>query len=109
MEIRRKATIWCLEWTPVTPDNSESILAVGSWDQTLSFYDQSGKQLGPDKNIGFDPLWISFFANGEFFVLAGTNKKASLWTREGGFISNICEKNDWIWCIRLRKHFIKCC
>ena len=85
----------------MTPENTESILALGTWDQTISFHDQSGKQIGADKNIGFDPLSINFFANGEFFVLSGTNKKASLWTREGGFITNICEKNDWIWSIKV--------
>lgn len=90
-----------MEWTPVTPENSESLLTVGCWDQTISFWDLAGKQIGNDKNIGFDPLCINFFANGEFFVLSGTNKKASLWTREGGFITSICDKSDWIWCIKV--------
>jgi intraflagellar transport protein 122 len=102
MEIKRKAPIWCLEWSPLTAENPDSLLTVGTWDQTITFWDINGKQVGADKPIGFDPLSINYFANGDFFVLSGTNKKASLWTREGGFISNICEKKDWIWSLKIK-------
>lgn len=42
-----------------------------------------------------------------FFLLlnklnSGTNKKASLYSRNGGFLIDICEKNDWIWSAKLR-------
>ncbi len=57
---------------------------------------------GSDKKLSFDPLHIDFHSGGEFYVLSGTNKKASLYTREGGFLIDICEKNDWIWCAKLR-------
>jgi intraflagellar transport protein 122 len=39
--IQRDSPVWCLEWNPVKVEQ-ESYLAVGCWDQTLSFYDTSG-------------------------------------------------------------------
>ena len=93
----RNGTVWAIEWTPITNENTESFLIVGSWDQSISFYDHNGKQIGLDKNIGFDPLSLNFLGNGEFFVISGTNNKASLWTKEGNFIGNVCEKQSWIW------------
>jgi len=38
LELKKGVPIWCMDWTPVTPENQESILAVGAWDQTITFY-----------------------------------------------------------------------
>jgi intraflagellar transport protein 122 len=59
-----------------------------------------GKELTPigqDKKLGFDPLSISYFANGEFMVIAGTNKKLTLWNKDGVRLGDIGELNDWVW------------
>ncbi|CAM9271047.1 unnamed protein product, partial [Choristocarpus tenellus] len=40
--IERKAPVWCLAWAPVQEDGE--LLALGCWDQTLSFYQLSGEQ-----------------------------------------------------------------
>lgn len=36
------------------------------------------------------------------YCLTGTNKKATLFTKEGGYLIDIVEKNDWIWCARMK-------
>lgn len=41
------------------------------WDQTLSFYDANGKQIGRDKSLGFDPTSIRHFSNGEYICVSG--------------------------------------
>ena len=54
--IQRSAPVWCLEWNPSREENP-SLLAVGCWDQTLSFYDASGHQHAVrDKQLGYDPV-----------------------------------------------------
>ena len=50
--IERKAPVWCLAWSPPAQraaGKSEvaDTLAVGCWDQTLSFYHLSGQQVCP--------------------------------------------------------------
>ena len=45
--IQRSAPVWSIEWNP-SRDDSPSLLAVGCWDQTLSFYDATGHQHGRD-------------------------------------------------------------
>jgi len=95
--VRRNGQVWCLAWTPVTSESTESSLVVGSWDQTISIYDFNGKQIGAERKLTFDPLSISFFSNGEFFVLGGTNKKASLWTKELNYLDDVSEKKGWVW------------
>jgi len=33
---------------------------------------------GKDKKLGFDPLCVSFFQNGEFLLVSGSNRKTTL-------------------------------
>lgn len=100
-DILRTSAIWCLEWNPAKGE-SEAQLLIGCWDETLSLWDNDGKQIGTDKNVGFDPCSISFYANGEFFVLGGSDKNVSIWTKELVCLGNVCSMNDWVWCVRVR-------
>eukprot|EP00743_Colponemidia_sp_Colp-15_P003978 GILK01004290.1.p1 GENE.GILK01004290.1~~GILK01004290.1.p1 ORF type:complete len:1251 (-),score=266.14 GILK01004290.1:264-4016(-) len=100
-DIVRSAPIWCLEWNP-SKTEAFDILAVGCWDQTLSFYQVSGLQQGKDKVLGFDPCSISFFSNGEFLVISGSDKKASLWTKDGTYLGPVAEREDWVWSAKVR-------
>lgn len=52
--------------------------------------------MGVDKKLGFDPLSISYFSNGQYMVIGGTNKKLTLWNKEGVKLGEIGEMNDWI-------------
>ena len=95
--ILRNAPVWTLEWNP-SRDETPSLLAIGCWDQTLSFYDVSGQQHGRDRALGHDPACVSHFANGEYLCVGGSDRKATLWTKEGVRLTTIAERDDWVWC-----------
>ncbi len=77
------------------------MLVAGSWDSKLSLYTISGgkqyKQIGNDKDLGFDPCSIAFYPTGEYMVMAGSDKKVTLWNKEGVLLGTIGEMKDWIW------------
>jgi intraflagellar transport protein 122 len=100
-EILRSSPIWCLEWNPTKGENDAQLL-VGCWDETLSLWDIEGKQIGTEKNLGFDPCSISFYPNGEFFALGGSDKNVTIWTKELVCLGTICKQTDWIWSVRVR-------
>ncbi|KAJ1472731.1 intraflagellar transport 122 [Baffinella frigidus] len=82
--------------------DGEDILSVGCWDGTLSFFSLAPKQLGKDKTLGYDPCCARYFGNGEYLVLAGSDNKATLWTKDGVQLQTICERADWIWAVAPR-------
>uniref|UniRef100_H3DKP0 Intraflagellar transport protein 122 homolog n=1 Tax=Tetraodon nigroviridis TaxID=99883 RepID=H3DKP0_TETNG len=90
--------IWSIAWNPSNyRDEHNDILAVTDWGQKLSFYQLSGKQIGKDKFLTFDPCCISYFPKGEYIVLAGSDKQASLYTKDGVRLGTIGEQNSWVW------------
>jgi len=95
--IVRSAPIWSMEWNP-SREESPNLLAVGCWDQTLSFYDVTGAQHGRDRPLGHDPASVKYFANGEYICVGGSDRKATLWTKEGVRLTTIAERDDWVWC-----------
>jgi len=99
--IERFAPVWSMCWNP-SRDEAYDVLAVGSWDGTLSFYQLSGIQVGKDKELGFDPCSITYFSNGEYICIAGTDNKAILATKEGQKLTTICERESWIWSVQPR-------
>lgn len=103
VDIVRQAPIWTLTWNPVpTKADPTDVLVVGCWDQTLSFYKVSGQEYGKEHKLDFDPCCIDFFSNGDYFVLVGSGKKAQLWSREGIYLSDLGEREDWIWSVAVR-------
>ena len=94
--IEREAPVWSISWNP-TRDEAYELLAVACWDQTLSFYDESGRQQGRDRALGYDPCCVRHFANGEYLCVGGSDKKASLWTKEGLHITSLLEREGWVW------------
>lgn len=102
-DIVRSAPIWTLMWNPVlTKADPTDVLVVGCWDQTLSFYKVSGQEYGREHHLDFDPCSIDFFSNGDYFVLGGSGKKVQLWSREGVFLGDLGERDDWIWSVAVR-------
>lgn len=49
-------------------------LTVGCFDGGLKFYTAAGQQRSKDRNLGFDPLSIAYFSNGEYLAISGTDK-----------------------------------
>uniref|UniRef100_A0A672SCQ1 Intraflagellar transport protein 122 homolog n=1 Tax=Sinocyclocheilus grahami TaxID=75366 RepID=A0A672SCQ1_SINGR len=111
--------IWSIAWNPSnksslnssvlvleslfpSEDEHNDILAVADWGQRLSFYQLSGKQIGKDRQLSFDPCCVSFFSKGEYIVMGGSDKQASLYTRDGVRLGTIGEQSSWVWTCRVK-------
>eukprot|EP00049_Salpingoeca_infusionum_P018533 m.357671 g.357671 ORF g.357671 m.357671 type:complete len:1216 (-) comp17897_c0_seq1:1469-5116(-) len=93
--------IWSIQWNPSKTDKTD-VLAVCDWNQTMSFYLLSGRQVGKDRKLNYDPCSISFFSEGDYFVAGGSNKTAALYTREGVHLQDIGTHEGWIWSCAVR-------
>ncbi|CAG2114932.1 unnamed protein product, partial [Medioppia subpectinata] len=93
------APIWGVSFCPLKDEDSDAIVSV-DWTQSMSFYDLNGKAIAKERNIGFDPLCVSYFWSGDYILVSGSNKKALLYTREGIFIGCVAEQTSWIWCAK---------
>jgi intraflagellar transport protein 122 len=99
-EITRGGPVWCLAWNPSR--EGVDTLAVGAWDGTLSFFDSAGKQRSKDKELGFDPASLGYFANGEYLVVGGSDGKVVMFTSEGVRLQSVVERPDWMWACKVR-------
>lgn len=93
--------VWALEWNP-SRDEPFDVLSVADWGQRLSFYQLSGKQIGKDRQLGYDPCTLGWFSKGEYVVVGGSNKQCSLHTREGVKLGVIGEQESWVWCAAVK-------
>uniref|UniRef100_A0A8C4XER6 Intraflagellar transport protein 122 homolog n=1 Tax=Erpetoichthys calabaricus TaxID=27687 RepID=A0A8C4XER6_ERPCA len=114
--------IWSIAWSPskyifflllkivalinkynlTIQDEHNDILAVADWGQKLSFYQLSGKQIGKDRSLNFDPCCVSFFSKGEYIVMGGSDKQVSLYTKDGIRLGPIGEQNSWVWSCKVK-------
>ncbi|NXX34217.1 IF122 protein, partial [Nicator chloris] len=78
------------------------ILAVADWGQRLSFYHLSGKQIGKDRVLNFDPCCISYFTKGEYLLLGGSDRQVSLFTRDGVRLGTVGEQSSWVWTCKVK-------
>ncbi|XP_068453196.1 intraflagellar transport protein 122 homolog isoform X2 [Clinocottus analis] len=83
-------------------DEHNDILAVADWGQKLSFYQLSGKQIGKDRPLTYDPCCVSYFSKGEYIVMGGSDKQASLYTKDGVRLGTIGEQAAWVWTCRVK-------
>ncbi|XP_066470268.1 intraflagellar transport protein 122 homolog isoform X1 [Tiliqua scincoides] len=88
--------VWSISWNP-SRDEHNDILAVADWGQRLSFYQLSGKQIGKDRVLSFDPCCVSYFSKGEYILLGGSDKQVSLYTKDGVRLGTIGEQSSWVW------------
>ena len=111
VRIERSQPIWCLAWSPPTPSPSaggsasaerQDTLAVGCWDQTLSFYNLAGAQQNKDRLLNYDPCSLTYYVEGEYIVMGGSDRKISMYTKDGVFLKVVAEREDWIWSVRAR-------
>jgi intraflagellar transport protein 122 len=59
-------------------------------------------QHGKDRVLGFDPCCVSYYNNGEYLIVSGSDKKATLMTKEGVKLSEIATQTDWVWSAKAR-------
>ncbi|NXM32108.1 IF122 protein, partial [Oxyruncus cristatus] len=83
-------------------DERNDILAVADWGQKLSFYHLSGKQIGKDRELSFDPCCVSYFTKGEYLLLGGSDRQVSLFTKEGVRLGALGEQNSWVWTCKVK-------
>uniref|UniRef100_A0A7S0VDQ0 Intraflagellar transport protein 122 homolog n=1 Tax=Polytomella parva TaxID=51329 RepID=A0A7S0VDQ0_9CHLO len=96
-----ESPIWSVCWNPTEPN----LLAAGCMDGWLKFFLLSGQQKTKDRELKFDPLCVSYFTNGEYLCVSGTDKTVQLYTRDGTYLTKIAERDSWTWCVRARpKH-----
>ncbi|XP_025019210.1 intraflagellar transport protein 122 homolog isoform X2 [Python bivittatus] len=88
--------VWSISWNP-SRDEHNDILAVADWGQRLSFYQLSGKQIGKDRVLNFDPCCVSYFSKGEYILMGGSDKQVSLYTKDGVRLGTIGEQSTWVW------------
>lgn len=94
------APIYGLAWNPNVTVNNGDVLTIVDWNQTLSFYSTSGQTVGKERNLGFDPLCVTFFPCGEFLLVAGCNKIMQLFSRDGVRLGQLGEQHEsWIWSV----------
>ncbi|XP_071406264.1 intraflagellar transport protein 122 homolog isoform X2 [Pithys albifrons albifrons] len=93
--------IWSICWNPSRDDRND-ILAVADWGQKLSFYHLSGKQIGKDRELGFDPCCVSYFTKGEYLLLGGSDRQVSLFTKDGVRLGTVGEQSSWVWACRVK-------
>ncbi|KAK3103245.1 hypothetical protein FSP39_017787 [Pinctada imbricata] len=93
--------VWSLQWNP-SRDEAIDILAVADWGQRLSFYHLSGKQIGKDQSLGYDPTCLNWFSKGEYLVVGGSNKSCALHTKEGVKLGVIGEQASWVWGVAVK-------
>lgn len=90
--------IWAIAWSPAREENHD-ILCVTDWGQSLSFYTMGGKLVGKERNIGFDPLCVSYFNKGEYLLIGGSNRVCTLMTRDGIKLGTVGdEQASWVLC-----------
>ncbi|XP_061864221.1 intraflagellar transport protein 122 homolog isoform X2 [Colius striatus] len=93
--------IWSICWNP-SRDERNDILAVADWGQKLSFYQLSGKQIGKDRMLNFDPCCVTYFTKGEYILLGGSDKQVSLFTKDGVRLGTIGEQSSWVWTCKVK-------
>jgi intraflagellar transport protein 122 len=71
-------------------------------DQTLSFYQLSGTQHLKERKLGCYPTSLSYYPNGEYLVIGGSDKKTTLCTREAVKLKDVCTGDEWVWSTAVR-------
>uniref|UniRef100_A0A4W3GC19 Intraflagellar transport protein 122 homolog n=1 Tax=Callorhinchus milii TaxID=7868 RepID=A0A4W3GC19_CALMI len=93
--------IWSICWNPSKEEHND-ILAVADWGQRLSFYQLSGKQIGKDRALNFDPCSVSYFSKGEYIIMGGSDKQVSLYTKDGVRLGTVGEQQSWVWTCKVK-------
>lgn len=56
-------------------------------------------KVGKERNLGFEPLCVSYFSRGEYILVSGCDKTCFLMTRDGIKLGTVGEEHQsWVWC-----------
>ncbi len=110
--IKREAPVWSLTWFP--GDSESDVLAVGSWDQTLSFYSVLGAPCLSENTLEYIPCSLSYLggnnisknSGGGCILVGGSNKRVSIFNKEGICLGDLCgEMGGWAWAVKASPKF----
>lgn len=59
-------------------------------------------QIGKDRTLTYDPCCVGYFSKGEYIVMGGSDKQASLYTKDGVRLGTVGEQNSWVWTCRVK-------
>lgn len=59
-------------------------------------------QIGKDRTLTYDPCCVSYFSKGEYIVMGGSDKQASLYTKVGVRLGTVGELGAWVWTCRVK-------
>ncbi|XP_063986829.1 intraflagellar transport protein 122 homolog [Diachasmimorpha longicaudata] len=91
-------SIWSLSWGPLKDDSNMDVLCIAEWGGTISFHTLFGKQIGRERILNFIPLKITHFPEGQYLLVAGSNKKCLLMTHEGIQLATVSDSfSTWVW------------
>lgn len=91
--------IYSISVNPNSTGNTD-ILCLGDWGQSISFYSLGGQSVGKERALGFDPLIVTYFPDGEYIAVAGCNNAVQLFTKEGIRLGLLAEQHEsWVWTV----------
>ncbi|XP_017129587.1 intraflagellar transport protein 122 homolog [Drosophila elegans] len=96
------SNVFSVQCCPASGPGSVDTIGVVDWSQTLSFHTLSGQMIGKERTLGFDPLCLQYFPNGEFCLVGGCTGGLHFFTREGIRLGTLGDSFDtWIWTVAL--------
>ena len=123
--IERRSPVWCLQFIPglvgsvpahvggksgpgspggnSQGSESNDLLVVGCWDKTLSLYRLNGKshRIQGERSLRFYPCGLSIAnlqgSKTSYMIIAGSNRKVNLYSRDGMRLAELLERPSWIW------------
>ena len=66
------------------------------------FFLSISSKIGKDQPLTYDPCCVSYFSKGEYIVMCGSDKQASLYTKDGVRLGTVGEQNSWVWTCRVK-------
>ncbi|XP_014477546.1 PREDICTED: intraflagellar transport protein 122 homolog [Dinoponera quadriceps] len=89
--------IWSLSWNPLR-DDSTDILCIAEWNGVISFYTIGGEIVRRERSLGFIPLKVVHFPEGQYLLVCGSNKQCLLMTHDGIQLVSVGSAfSSWVW------------
>lgn len=95
------SSVFGVQCCPSATDPSNDTLAVADWGHTLSYHTLGGQMIGKERQLGFDPLCLTYLPNGEYCLVTGCTGNVHCFTRDGVRLGTLGDTMDtsWIWSV----------
>jgi len=60
------------------------------------------QQVGKDRQLDYDPCFVSWFSKGEYVVAGGSNRQCNIYSREAVQLGVVGELSSWVWSAEVR-------